>query len=347
MVITDDKIVSFGFSKKYQILILLFVGFLISWASFSSGKYFTFRKILEHKEAEIYQANLINLDLQTRIDSLQGNLVRLNSYFDTVKNFDHNKNKLNKNFKKKDKTSSLNQINNERNNFDKKRKVLANINNNTIDRIKKIEDILQIAGIPLSTTRDKQNKNSDKIRNIDNIFANQGGPNTEKIFDIDYKETDIDDQLYFAENVSRLFFLENLVNTLPFRAPMQKYYISSFFGSRFDPFYDKVNQHFGIDFAGPLDSEIYSTSPGVVKFSGRKGNYGNLIEIDHGYKVTTRYGHLKSLKVKQGDLVKRGQLIAIQGNTGRSSGPHLHYEVRYMNKPYNPINFLKAGKYVF
>ena len=138
------------------------------------------------------------------------------------------------------------------------------------------------------------------------------------------------------------------MNSVPLSSPVKKYYISSYFGDRFDPFLGKQASHYDLDFAGPTDSEILATSPGVIKFAGRKGNYGNLIEIDHGYKVTTRYGHLKSLKVaKKGDIVSRGQVIGIQGNTGRSSGPHLHYEIRYMNKPYNPINFLRAGRYVF
>ncbi len=349
MLITDDQIVSYSLPKKLQLGILALIGFVISWASFSSGKYFAYKKILVHKEQEIEQANLINLDLQTRIDSLQGNLVRLNSYFDTVKSFDYNREELNKKFKKLDKTSSIkkSQQNIKLSKLDTKVNVLTDINSNTLSRISEIEKIVALTGLPLSTIKlnKQQNKQSDK--NIDVLFSNQGGPNTSEVYDVEYNEENIDNNVAFNENVSRLFFLENLMNSVPLSAPVKKYYISSYFGKRFDPFLRKKSSHYGVDFAGPKDAEVLATSPGVIKFAGRKGNYGNLIEIDHGYKVTTRYGHLKSLKVAKGDIVDRGQIIGIQGNTGRSSGPHLHYEIRYMNKPYNPMNFLRAGRYVF
>ncbi|MBT4990035.1 MAG: peptidoglycan DD-metalloendopeptidase family protein [Rickettsiales bacterium] len=345
MLITDDNITSYTLPRKLQLSMMLLVGIVISWASFSSGKYFAYRKILVHKEEEIQQANMINLDLQTRIDSLQGNLVRLNSYFDTVKNFDYNKSELNKKFKRLDQTSSI-QKKEKISQLEKKEQVLLDINNNTLSRIAEIEEIVAITKLPLSSIKPDVARGIGQ-KNIDSLFSNQGGPNTNKVFDVKYDEENIDKDVNFDENVSRLFFLENLMNSVPLSAPVGKYYISSYFGDRFDPFYKKEASHFGVDFAGPMDSEVKATSPGVIKFSGRKGNYGNLIEIDHGYKVTTRYGHLKSLNVVKGDIVERGQVIGVQGNTGRSSGPHLHYEIRYMNKPYNPINFLRAGRYVF
>jgi murein DD-endopeptidase MepM/ murein hydrolase activator NlpD len=350
MLITDDQIVSYALPKKYQLGFFALVGIIISWASFSSGKYFAYKKILVHKEQEIEQANLINLDLQTRIDSLQGNLVRLNSYFDTVKSFDYNRKELNKKFKKLDQTSSLESNKNDLKKISKlesKGKVLTEINSNTLSRISEIEKIVSMTGLPLSTIKPNVKEKKSNNMNIDSIFSNQGGPNTAETFDVEYDEENIDKNIAFNENVSRLFFLENLMNSVPLSSPVKKYYISSYYGERFDPFLGKESSHFGLDFAGPIDNEVMATSPGVIKFAGRKGNYGNLIEIDHGYKVTTRYGHLKSLKVAKGDIVTRGQIIGIQGNTGRSSGPHLHYEIRYMNKPYNPINFLRAGRYVF
>jgi murein DD-endopeptidase MepM/ murein hydrolase activator NlpD len=349
MLITDDHITSYSLPWRMQVGILLISGFVISWASFSSGKYIAYKKILVHKEEEIQQANLINLDLQTRIDSLQGNLVRLNSYFDTVKSFDYNKSELEKKFKRLDQTSSAKKIIKEKtvSGLEKKEKVLSDIKSNTLNRISEIEKIVAITGLPISSLKRDIINNSNRQQDIDKLFSNQGGPNTHEVFDVKYDEQNIDKGVDFDENVSRLFFLENLMNSVPLSAPSEKYYISSYFGDRFDPFYKNTASHYGVDFAGPVNSEIKATSPGVIKFAGRKGNYGNLIEIDHGYKVTTRYGHLQALNVVQGDIVERGQVIGIQGSTGRSSGPHLHYEIRYMNKPYNPINFLRAGRYVF
>lgn len=118
------------------------------------------------------------------------------------------------------------------------------------------------------------------------------------------------------------------------------YRISSHYGHRTDPFYKVTKFHGGIDFSGPIGLSIYATGDGVVtKVVKSKSGYGNNIIIDHGYGYKTRYAHLSSFKVKKGDKVKRGQEIGSMGNTGKSTAPHLHYEVIKNNKTVNPINF--------
>jgi murein DD-endopeptidase MepM/ murein hydrolase activator NlpD len=92
-----------------------------------------------------------------------------------------------------------------------------------------------------------------------------------------------------------------------------------------------------------MGTKIHAATDGLVTFTGWKGAYGNTIDLEHGFGFGTRYGHLSKILVKQGQAVKKGQVIAIQGSTGRSTGLHLHYEVRYNDKPVNPKNFLKAG----
>jgi murein DD-endopeptidase MepM/ murein hydrolase activator NlpD len=117
-------------------------------------------------------------------------------------------------------------------------------------------------------------------------------------------------------------------------------FISSHFGTRIDPFYKYQKPHYGLDFVAPVGTKIYSTGDGIVTLSkySRKG-YGNEIIINHSFGYSTRYAHLNEIFIKEGEKVKRGQLIGTLGNTGRSTGPHLHYEIRYNNKPINPIYY--------
>jgi murein DD-endopeptidase MepM/ murein hydrolase activator NlpD len=116
--------------------------------------------------------------------------------------------------------------------------------------------------------------------------------------------------------------------------------LSSYFGYRTDPFYKVPKFHEGVDFSAPPGTVIYATGDGVVMESDRsKAGYGNQIVIDHGFGYKTMYAHLQSYKVRAGEKVKRGQIIGTVGTTGKSTSPHLHYEVWKNNKPVDPINY--------
>jgi murein DD-endopeptidase MepM/ murein hydrolase activator NlpD len=117
-------------------------------------------------------------------------------------------------------------------------------------------------------------------------------------------------------------------------------WVTSDFGQRLDPYTADRIMHQGLDIAAPHGKDVISPSDGTVVFAGLEGGYGNVIVIDHGYGIKTRYGHLSKILVKAGDKVKRGALIAAVGNTGRSTGPHLHYEVRVNGIPQNPRKFI-------
>jgi murein DD-endopeptidase MepM/ murein hydrolase activator NlpD len=120
-----------------------------------------------------------------------------------------------------------------------------------------------------------------------------------------------------------------------------KGFISSGFKWRTNPLTGKKEFHKGIDIAGPIGTSVKSTADGIVtRAENNPYGYGNLIEIKHGFGFSTRYGHMNSYNVKLGQIVKRGQIIGTRGSTGRSTGPHLHYEVRISNKPVNPVNFI-------
>lgn len=122
--------------------------------------------------------------------------------------------------------------------------------------------------------------------------------------------------------------------------PVQQGHISSGFGRRTDPMTGRIAMHTGLDFAAPRGSPIFAAGAGVVTFAGRKGAYGNMLEIVHGDGYKTRYAHAHTLDVKKGDLVSKGQQIATVGSTGRSTGPHLHLEVFHNGMAVNPARHI-------
>ena len=142
----------------------------------------------------------------------------------------------------------------------------------------------------------------------------------------------------------KLETLEQGTIAIPSTVPVQGVTYTSGFGVRSDPFKGRAAMHPGIDLAGPLGTPIYATADGTVdRAEWNSGGYGNLVEIDHGHGIQTRYGHLTRYIVSSGEHVKRGQLIAYMGSTGRSTGSHLHYEVRLEGRPVNPIPFMQSS----
>jgi murein DD-endopeptidase MepM/ murein hydrolase activator NlpD len=122
--------------------------------------------------------------------------------------------------------------------------------------------------------------------------------------------------------------------------PITKGWTSSYFGKRADPFTGKIAMHKGMDFAGKEGSNIVAVANGVVTWAGDRYGYGNLVEINHGNGYTTRYGHNAKLLVKAGDSVEKGQVISKMGSTGRSTGPHVHFEVLKNDRQINPAKFV-------
>ncbi len=132
---------------------------------------------------------------------------------------------------------------------------------------------------------------------------------------------------------------EVLLKSTPSIAPARGL-LTSGFGSREDPFTGSLSAHSGLDIANVAGTEIVAPADGIVLFAGEKGEYGNCVIIDHGRDITTLYGHMQRYIVKTGDKVSRGQHVGNMGNTGRSTGPHLHYEVRLNGVPVNPRRYV-------
>ncbi len=131
---------------------------------------------------------------------------------------------------------------------------------------------------------------------------------------------------------------------LPLGAPVKKLQITSHYGVRNDPFLNVAAMHTGIDFAGKIGTSLYSTSAGKVIYAGGRGDYGLAVEVDHGMGFSTLYAHLSKISVKKGDIIDEGDRVGLAGSTGRSTGPHLHYEIRYNKRPFNPYSFVKTEK---
>lgn len=157
-----------------------------------------------------------------------------------------------------------------------------------------------------------------------------------------FSETDRD----LIVNVDRMVLLHDIVQQLPLKQPIFDARTTGPFGKRVDPLNGRWAIHPGVDLVGPPGAKIFATSAGRVIAAGHRPAYGNAVDIDHGFGIVTRYAHMSKIVVKEGDIVRKGQQVGVQGSTGRSTGPHLHYEVRINDQPVNPVKFLHAGEYV-
>lgn len=147
-------------------------------------------------------------------------------------------------------------------------------------------------------------------------------------------------------SLARMSALERGLDQIPQYMPADIGSISSGFGYRRDPFTGRAAMHSGLDFRGPTGSPIVAAAAGTVSFVGRKSGYGNVVEIDHGAGMITRYAHMSRFNAQAGQVVAPGDLIGAIGNTGRSTGPHLHFEVRINGRAVNPRPFLETAPHV-
>lgn len=184
----------------------------------------------------------------------------------------------------------------------------------------------------------------------------QGGPIEAADLDNSYSPPDFMQELealssQLKERERQLIVLEDVLQdrhlnkeVRPSGRPVKDGWLSSYFGKRTDPFTGRPAMHEGLDFAGKLGSDIIAVAAGVVTWSGPRYGYGNLVEINHGNGFVTRYGHCLKNLVKVGQTVKKGQHIAEMGSSGRSTGPHVHFEVLRNGKPVDPARYLTAAR---
>jgi murein DD-endopeptidase MepM/ murein hydrolase activator NlpD len=155
--------------------------------------------------------------------------------------------------------------------------------------------------------------------------------------DIDPKYQELADKINLWQGLSRAELM------LPMGAPVKAARITSSYGTRDHPIDGVQKKHTGIDFAGTIGTPLFAVAPGRIVFVGERSGYGKTVEIDHGLGFTTLYAHLSKINVDKGDWVNAKEIVGLGGSSGKSTGPHLHYEIRYNNSPFNPYSFVKGG----
>ncbi len=205
----------------------------------------------------------------------------------------------------------------------------------TKDNIDEIHNNLKRINNSVAKLGLNENKLIEQANNYSNQFiGSKFVPlNINKNADEKYKK--------IAQDIEKWHGLDRLTKILPLGAPVSKKTITSPFGIRQDPFTKNKKQHKGIDFAGKIGTELYAVAPGRVVSAGERSGYGTTVEIDHGLGFTTLYAHLSKIMVSRGDWIRPGTVVGLGGSSGRSTGPHLHYEIRYKGTPFNPTNFVK------
>ncbi len=171
--------------------------------------------------------------------------------------------------------------------------------------------------------------------------------NSEIVLNTTKKATEIRREIYiqsksFDEIIRLAKNHEKMLECIPAIQPIYNKdlkHMASGYGMRIDPIYHTPKFHAGMDFTAPIGTKIFATGNGTVILSGWKQGYGNCVMIDHGFSYQTLYGHMHKTNVRAGQKVKRGDVIGFVGNTGKSTGPHLHYEVHYKGQPVNPQNY--------
>ncbi len=217
---------------------------------------------------------------------------------------------------------------------------------NTVRTVTELESIMAVTGLDVGQLMDRTASAG--------LTTGTGGPviniaDMDRLTDAEYEDNDFGKQVYrLVRHLDRLSTLHSALSSMPLITPIDpNSRISSNFGRRYDPYTKRPAFHSGVDMVAPYRTPVLSTAPGKVSFAGRRGPYGRLVEVDHGNGFKTRYGHLHRISVKKGEYVDLQQQIGLLGSSGRSTGPHVHYEVWYNGKLRNPGKFFEAGRYVF
>lgn len=219
--------------------------------------------------------------------------------------------------------------------------VVARLTERTLTGIDMIERVVAMTGLNINELIEGMD--------IESLGLAQGGPYLSGDFAIE-----ADPRLQFQSSVAlldqqmdRWEALQEAVRAIPLASPLDHYRVTSTYGERTDPFNGRRGMHYGLDLSAPMRTPVLATAPGTVVFAGWKGHYGRVVELDHGNGIRTLYGHLRKILVKAGQEVAHREKIGLLGNSGRSTGAHVHYEVLVNGKPHDPANFVMAGRNAF
>lgn len=338
LIISDHNIISIPLSRHFQrTSLLLIVGFL-GWSFYSSGRFVAYQGMIAQKEIEVMRSNLENQELQQLYDSMHTEMQTMNGFMDELKKVTKPNAKSVAPKSASDEQSSNITADGLKNQMAKLR---LNMEKKLLDSTTKLESTIAATGLklePMLAQRKLVQLRQEALQPINK--EGMGGPYIPVNLGGDEKV----EQDPLRARTDYLIALSKLMNEIPLGRPIDSQRVTSGFGIRRDPFTGKPAMHGGIDFVGAYGSKIYATAEGKVTYAGRYSEYGNFVEIKHGNGISTRYGHLKDVLVREGQKVTRGTVVGTQGNTGRSTGTHLHYEVRINNEAKNPKPFVTAGE---
>lgn len=372
IIVSDHKLDHVPLSGTMQVLILVGVLGFFSGVSYLTGSYMNARVVIREKEKTIARTKQEKANINEEMAMLKRDIANFSS---NNKEIAADAKFLSKHFE----TQSFNTLPEAQNNVsplfnqgadklsikvayleDRMKQMQADndrliraIRLRTAKKIDLFEDIIAMTGLDSDSLEQqasaKMKQKTEALnapakpatKTVAHSNENQGGP----FIDFDSSKLSRADNDLLA-NVDKLVLLHDILQQLPLNYPVENAQTTSGFGRRIDPFNGRVAIHPGLDFAAAYGTPIAVTSAGKVVFAGRKAAYGNAVDVEHGFGIVTRYAHLSKIIAKEGDRVKKGQIIGLEGSTGRSTGAHLHYEVRIDDHPVNPQKFLEAGEYV-
>lgn len=352
IVISRQGIRNYPLTGKQQFATLLVLVLTLTTASWFGGTYMAMRQSLKTSEEQVTFTNKENKKVWEQVALLKDYLLRLDEEGGALSDYDQyilsqyldilepvsvaedsadHQDTLDRlqDMTVSERVTYLEQA------LTRKQKLVDKIREHTKGKIEELEAILSTTGLK---EKNLVSPTGDRVPAPRERPQASGGPYVPSEFGQSMRYSEVK----LLREIQRLVRLHEAVEQLPLGSPMHDAEITSGFGRRVDPFRKRWAAHNGIDFAGPVGSEIFSTADGTVAHAGRKGAYGNLVVIEHAHGISTYYGHLSAIKVQEGDVVKRGQLVGIQGSTGRSTGAHLHYEIHVDGEPRNPSVFLEA-----
>lgn len=316
-------------SKKIGFLFLVWNVLLVFWTAFTTIKYFDMRNQILEKNIKIVELENIKQKLLSNLVILDKNVSNINNFLTSLNKYDRFRSLDGDILAKLDHKNDI------------------EINNSVKLILNRVKDNIKITNVALL----------NRIKNLNSVKENLNLNNVQlvsyntmdELIDNNIIDSEVLDSIVLKKtldsNLSQLSDLEKFVNAMPFSEPIQSLYVSSKYGTRLDPFLKTPREHHGVDLVGSYLAKITAPADGKVVFVGNKGGYGNVIIIEHDYGLKTVYGHLNSFNVKKGDKVKRGDLLGLQGSTGRSTGQHLHYEIiKGKGLRYDPIEFMAFGK---
>lgn len=375
IVVSEGEVKHYPISSRLQLfVILLFMGGL-TWGSYSTGSYFAAQSILEEKERKIETTTLVNRRIEEQYGLLQRDLARLQNKDSELSEYErfvlsqHSADAKLPSAQGVDlEAEGLSNISQnllqdridyleglvEQLKTDRE-SLVGSIRERTKEQITAYKDIIDSTGLRtarLAKTHDAKAKAKEialanaKAAEENEEYNHQGGPYVPENPTAVMLGLEDEEQQMVGE-LNEMLLLSEIFQALPLATPLKEYRLSSSFGRRVDPITKRWALHKGLDFVGGYGDDVVATAAGTVTHADRTGAYGNMVEIDHGYGLSTRYAHLKKILVAEGDVVSKGDVLGLQGNSGRSTGTHLHYEVRFNRAALNPKKFIEAGSNVF